>query len=63
MATTQIDSTTLTDDQPTEYSETPTDSPLTTSWTEHCGAPMTFDPTSHAAMGQFETAAEERPQH
>jgi len=59
--TTQTDSTTATDEQLPDRSEPTTDSRDTTPWTERCGAPMTFDPTSGAAMGQFETAADESP--
>jgi hypothetical protein len=29
------------------------------SWTSRCGAPATYDPASHASMGQFDTTADE----
>jgi|GEM_PF-4050960 len=58
--TTQTDSTTPTDEQLPDSTDDAIDSSLTTSWTERCSAPMTFDPTNGADMGQFETDAEQR---
>jgi len=43
----------------TTESSTP-DSARSESWTEQCGGPMTFDPTSTATMGQFDTTADDR---
>lgn len=58
--TTQTDSTIRTDEQPPNHTGTAIDSRPTTSWTERCSAPLTFDLTSDAATGQFQTDAEPR---
>jgi hypothetical protein len=44
------------DDRPTGHASAP---PTGGSWTDRCGAPATFDPTSHASMGQFDTTADQ----
>jgi hypothetical protein len=64
----QTDATTHSDEQP-RTTDIATDderaaggrstSPDGSSWTDRCGAPATFDPSSHASMGQFDTTAEQ----